>query len=62
MPVLNWETDVGIIPDSCEFGITYNTLVSSSPLSGSTQTMELPGARWKTRLSFRTWSQMSPEC
>lgn len=41
-----------IVPESQEFGIVYNTQVSSSPISGVTQTVELPGARWKGRLTF----------
>ena len=52
MAVLDWDADVGILPDACEFGISYNTMISTSPLSGTTRTYELPGARWSTRLSF----------
>jgi len=42
-----------ITPEIQEFGIEYNTQVSSSPISGITQTVELPGARWKGNISFR---------
>jgi len=42
-----------IIPDTQDFGIKYNTQVSTTTLSGISQTIELPGARWKGRLSFR---------
>lgn len=54
MPVTILDFDsLGVVPDSAEFGITYNTLIHTSPLSGATQTLEMPGARWKMRLSFR---------
>jgi len=36
-----------------DFGISYNTQVSSSDISGVTQTVELPGARWAGSLSYR---------
>ena len=42
-----------IIPETQDFGITYNTQVSSSPIVGITQTVELPGARWGGSISFR---------
>jgi hypothetical protein len=47
-----------IIPETQEFGIVYNTQVSTSPVSGITQTVELPGARWKGKLTF---TDMTPE-
>lgn len=43
----------GIVPDTQEFGIRYNTQVSSTSLSGIVQTVELPGARWFGSMSFR---------
>jgi hypothetical protein len=42
-----------ITPDTQDFGIRYNTQISTTSLSGITQTVELPGARWKGGLSFR---------
>lgn len=55
-----WDTSVGtpIIPDTMEFGIVYNTQISTSPLSKYTRTYELPGARWRARMTF---SNMTPE-
>jgi hypothetical protein len=54
MAVLNWETDASdITPDTCEFGISFNSLIHTSSLSGISQTMELPGARWRLKLSFK---------
>ena len=41
-----------IIPSSVSFGITYNTQINISSLSGSVQTIEVPGARWSANLSF----------
>ena len=42
-----------ITPEIQDFGIAYNTQVSSSPISGVTQTVEMPGARWLGNISFR---------
>ena len=39
------------IPRDLTFGVVWNTQVSTSPLSGAIQTLELPGARWQ--ISFR---------
>jgi len=47
-----------IIPSTVDFGIKYNTRINVSPLSGSTQTIELPAARWVASLSF---DGMEPE-
>lgn len=45
-----------ITPDSLDFGIKYNTQVSTTTLSGVTRTVELPGARWGGTMSFRDLS------
>lgn len=42
-----------ITPDTLDFGIKYNTQVSTTSLSGITQTVELPGARWGGSMHFR---------
>ena len=42
-----------ITPETQDFGIKYNTQVSTSVLSGIAQTVELPGARWGGSMSFR---------
>lgn len=47
-----------IVPDTIDFGIKYNTQVSSSDISGMTQRVELPGARWGGVLNF---VNMEPE-
>ena len=41
-----------IIPNDMSFSIEYNTQISTSPLNGSIQTVEIPGARWKARFSY----------
>jgi hypothetical protein len=58
MAVYDWDNETNyIVPDSCDFGISYNTLVHTSPLSRVSQTLQLPGARWSTRLSFKNLSE-----
>ena len=42
-----------IVAESQDFGIRYNTQVSTSTLNGSIQTIELPGARWAGSLGYR---------
>lgn len=42
-----------ILPEIHEFGIKYNTQVSTSTINGVTQRVELPGARWLGSMSFR---------
>ena len=41
-----------IIPNAISFGIKYSTQINISPLSGSVQTIEVPGARWLADLSY----------
>lgn len=50
----NWESSAGtpIQPNSIEMGIVFNTQISTSSLSGDVKTLELPGARWRARLSY----------
>jgi len=54
MAILNFPS---ILPEIHDFGIRYNTQVSTSSISGIVQTVELPGARWKGSLRF---SDMTP--
>lgn len=51
MAILTYPTS--ILPEILDFGIRYNTQVSSSTISGVTQRVELPGARWIGSMSFR---------
>ena len=41
-----------ITPESQDFGIVYNTQVSTSTLNGIVQTVELPGARWRGSMNL----------
>ena len=45
-----------ITPNRCTFGLQYNTRTFTSPLSGSNQTLEAPGARWIATLEYRNLS------
>lgn len=44
-------------PTSFDMRLAFNTQSFQSPLNGSVQTMELPGARWKMSA---TWDMLSP--
>jgi hypothetical protein len=46
-----------IVPNAISFGIKYSTQINISPLSGSVQTYEVPGARWVADLSY---SELEP--
>lgn len=39
-------------PQAFEFGLRFNTLVHTSPLSGYVQTVGLTGARWTAQITF----------
>jgi len=39
-------------PERMRWGMVSNTQVSVSPLNGSVQTQELPGARWKVSVDY----------
>lgn len=41
-----------LTPDSQFFGIRYNTQISTSDISGISQVVELPGARWRGSIGF----------
>lgn len=44
MTILTWPS--GIVPQSVTWHLEANTAAFTSPLTGETQTVELPGARW----------------
>lgn len=50
MAILNYPS---ITPELQDFGIQYNTQISTTTISGVNQTVELPGARWLGNVSFR---------
>lgn len=41
-----------VVPESITFGLQHNVQVSVSPLNGITQTIELPGARWVSTITY----------
>lgn len=57
MPALTWPTLSRAVPGEIEWGLVSNTQVFTSPLSGATQTMALPGARWKVGFSLNHLSR-----
>ena len=52
MTIHTWPTLTRSGPATLEWALVSNTQTFSSPLSGSVQTLELPGARWQFSLSF----------
>lgn len=46
MSTINWPATRLFTPRTFEIGLRSTVLISTSPLSGATQTVELPGARW----------------
>lgn len=55
MPTLAYPT-LSILPAAATFSLIPNTQVFVSPLSGASQTMELPGARWAGQFSYDNMS------
>lgn len=47
------ETFPSLVPEAQTFGIKYNTQISTSALSGVSQVVEMPGARWRGSITFR---------
>jgi len=52
MPALNFPTLTRSAPHRIEWGLRSNVQVSTSPLNGSVQTVELPGARWRCTMYY----------
>jgi hypothetical protein len=55
MADINWTTALPV-PSSFTFGLRSNAMVFESPLSGATQTVSMPGARWTATL---TWANLT---
>ena len=51
MTTIAWDATLQA-PASVTWGVRANTQVMVSPLNGSVQTLELPGARWIAQLAF----------
>jgi hypothetical protein len=52
MSVLTWPTLARKLPPQFEWQLISNTQTFTSPLSGSIQTIEMPGARWACAFSL----------
>ncbi len=57
MADITWSSSLPL-PSVFEFGLRSNTLAHVSPLTGSVQTVALPGARWTVRME---WSRIAQE-
>ena len=44
--------DIGRLPNNITFSLVNNTTVFQSPIGGSTQTLEVPGAYWKGTVTY----------
>lgn len=52
MAVITFPTLTKSAPARMRWSLVSNTQVAASPLNGSIQTQELPGARWKVQLDY----------
>lgn len=52
MAVITYPTLTKTAPARMRWSLVSNTQVSVSPLNGSIQTQELPGARWKLQMDY----------
>jgi hypothetical protein len=53
MTAIAWPTLTRSAPEEFSLTLESNTQVSTSPLSKSVQTVEMPGARWKVSFTLR---------
>ncbi len=44
--------DINVAPDSIDWRIMYTTQVFVSPFNRTSQTAEIPGARWQAKMNF----------
>lgn len=53
MATINYPTtDIFTKPQAFEFGLRFNTMVHTSPLTGYIQTVGLTGARWTAQITY----------
>lgn len=52
MAILPFPNIPGLCPTTVRWALVANTQTFTSPLSGSSQSLELPGAKWKADLTF----------
>ena len=54
--ILNFP-NIGRLPNTLTFSLMYNTTVFQSPIGGSTQTLEVPGAYWKGTVTYNNLTE-----
>lgn len=52
MAVYAYPTFSHFVPEKADMGIRSNVMMSISPLNGAMQTIEVPGSRWVTSLTY----------
>lgn len=57
MTTLSWPTLSRAAPLEIDWALEANTQTSTSPLSRSVQTVELPGARWRAQFTLHNLSE-----
>ena len=57
MTTLTWPLLSRAVPGSLDWSLASNTVSFESPLSGSVQTVEFPGARWKASFMMANLTQ-----
>jgi len=57
MTTLTWPTFVRATPRALDWSLVANTQSFTSPLSGSVQTVEMPGAKWKASFQLENLSE-----
>lgn len=50
--LLDYPVDVDVIPDTSDWRVSFMSQSFSSPFNNTTQTSELPGARWSATMSY----------
>lgn len=57
MTAIAWPTLTRTAPREVEWRLKSNTVAFQSPLSGATQTVEFPGARWEVTFTFENLTE-----
>lgn len=57
MATITWPSTRLFIPQRFELALRSNVVISTSPLTGATQTVEIPGARWVGSMTLTPCTQ-----
>ena len=57
MTTLTWPTFIRATPRALDWSLVANTQTFGSPLSGSVQTVEMPGAKWKASFQLENLTE-----